>query len=355
MISLYSKTGTSKNYKEKSPSKYIYNFIKDAKLVKRTVFIIGAGGMVGATAAHTLAVKELVSNIVLIDTDYVRANGQSMDISHATAHTKGVHVRIGGYDEIRENDIIVITCGKTMSKHAVTTRLELLDANAGIIKDVVAKIMAQGKKVYIVVVTNPVDIMTSVALGVSGLPKERVFGTGTAIDTARLQVLLADRLHVSPQKVQAYVLGEHGDSSFAALANATVDGVPLAKIPGFKEEVIASLDNTIHTVAHEIVKAKQATYFGISQVIAKIVEGLTQDSSIILPVCSLTAGEYGLRDVVISLPALIDTTGVHILDEYKLSTAEQRLLQRSASIIKQASTAAAKIDVNQASFARKQT
>lgn len=301
---------------------------------KQTVFIIGAGGMVGATAAQALAIKEVVSNIVLIDVAQDLVHGQAMDINHATAYTNGVHVRAGDYSEIRQDDIVVITCG--LAQKPGQTRLELLEVNAGIIRDVVGKVMAQGVPVYILMVANPVDILTQVALETSGLPKERVFGTGTSLDTARLRVALANALHVSQQTIEAYILGEHGDSSFPALSHATVGGVPLRSFPGFNEHMVATIDQDIRDSAYKIIEAKKSTYYGIGHVVAKIVEAMVRDTGSIFPVCSLASGEYGLNDVVIGLPSLVSSRGVRILDAYPLNDAEKQSLLDSAHVIKNA-------------------
>jgi L-lactate dehydrogenase len=301
---------------------------------KRTVFIVGAGGMVGATAAQALAIKEIVSDIVLIDVAEQLVHGQAMDINHATAYTNGVHVRTGSYTDIAEDDIIVITCG--LPQKPGQTRLELLDANARIVRDVVNNVMAQGKPVFIVMVANPVDVLTYVALQASGLPKERVLGTGTTLDSARLTVTLANKLHVSQQAVQAYILGEHGDSSFPALSHASIGGIPLTSFPGYEVATTAGIDQEIRDAAYKIIEAKKSTYYGIGHVVAKIVEALVRDTGTIFPVCSLAEGEYGLHDVVIGLPSIVSSHGVRILDDYPLSDAETRQLTHSADTIESA-------------------
>lgn len=303
---------------------------------KPSVFVVGAGGMVGATAAQALTIKEIVSDIVLIDVAEELVKGQASDINHATAFTNGVHVRVGDYNEIQENDIVVITCG--LAQKPGQSRLDLLEVNAGIIRDVVKKVMSQGKSVYIVMVTNPVDVLTHVALQTSGLPKERVFGTGTTLDTARLRVALARDLHVTQPTVQAYILGEHGDSSFPAISHASIGGVPLRDFPGFKSEMIDTIDQDIRDSAYQIIEAKKSTYYGIGHVVAKIVEALTHSRGSILPICSLTSGEYGLSDVVIGLPSIVSSKGVHILDSYPLDDKEMSQLRDSAAIIEKFSS-----------------
>lgn len=306
--------------------------------MKPTVFIVGGGGMVGATAANAIALKEIAHHIVLIDVAEDLAHGQAMDINHAAAFTHGVHVRVGDYAEIKENDIIVITCGLPQ-KQGGQTRLDLLGTNVEIVRDVVTKVMAQGKPVFILVVSNPVDILTHVALEVSGLPRERVFGTGTTLDSARLRVALANKLHVSQQAVQAYVLGEHGDSSFVALSHASVGGVPLKHFPGFQRGMVDTLESDIRGAAYKIIEAKKSTYYGIGHVVAKIVEAMTRDTASIYPVCSLATGEYGLNDVVIGLPTLVSSKGVSILEHYPLDSTELERLALSANVIRGAKSA----------------
>lgn len=301
---------------------------------KPTVFIVGAGGLVGATAAYTLAIKEVVHDIVLIDVAEELAQGQALDINHAAAYTNGVHVRTGDYSEIKENDIIVITCG--LPRKIGQTRLDLLGANARIVRDVTKQIKGQGKPVYILVVANPVDALTQVALEVSGLPKNRVFGTGTTLDTARLRATLANQLNVSQETVEAYVLGEHGDSSFPALSQATIGNVPLERFPGFRKDIVANIEQDIRKASLGIIAAKKSTYYGIGHVVAKLVAAMVQERAVIYTVCSLAEGEYKLHNVVIGLPSLVSNKGVTILDKYPLTETELQRLHASAAALKAA-------------------
>lgn len=288
--------------------------------------------MVGAAAASAIALKEIVHDIVLIDIAEDLARGQAMDINHSAAYTNAVNVRAGNYSEIAEHDIVVITSGVPQAPGQ--SRRELITANANIVTNVVGQVTATTKPAFIIVVANPVDVLTQIALQASGLPPERVFGTGTTLDTARLRMALAQALHVSPQQVQAYVLGEHGDSSFPALSAANVAGIPLAEFPGFKPELTANIQDDIRAAAYNIIAAKKSTYFGIGHVIAKLVEALLAPSGMVYPVCSLTTGQYGIRDVVIGLPALVNNEGANILENYPLSEAELKLLRHSAGIVR---------------------
>lgn len=299
---------------------------------KQKVFIVGAGGMVGATIAYALAVTETVSDIRLIDIAEELVAGQATDISHATSYARDVRVRVGDYSEIETDDIVIIASGAAQKPGQ--SRLDLLTINAGIMRDVVQKVMAGGKEVFILVVANPVDVLTRVALTESGLPKNRVFGSGTTLDTARLRVALADKLAVSPTAIQAYILGEHGDSSFPAVSGATVGGLPLSS---FAEDGIDfdSIGGEVRTVVYKIIDAKKSTYYGIGQVVAKIVEAMQQERGSIFSVCSLIEGEYGLENVVIGLPSVVSSKGVQIIDNYPLSDTEMRNLKDSAAIVSQ--------------------
>lgn len=299
---------------------------------KQKVFIVGAGGMVGATIAYSLAITETASDIRLIDIAEDLVAGQAMDISHATSYARSVNVGVGDYSQIETDDIIVIASG--VAQKPGQTRRDLLGINAGIIKDVVRKIMSQGKEVFILVVANPVDVLTHVALTESGLSKHRVFGSGTSLDTARLRVAMGKQLKVSPRSIQAYILGEHGDSSFPALSAASVEGLPLQSFESGDISVEA-LGEEVRTVVYKIIDAKKSTYYGIGQVVTEIIAAMRQENGQIFPVCSLAEGEYGLNDVVVGLPSVVSSNGVKIVDGYPLSADESRLLKESADIISQ--------------------
>lgn len=294
------------------------------------VFIVGAGGLVGATIAYALAITETARDIRLIDIAEDLVGGQATDISHATSHTGSVQVRVGNYSDIEADDIVVIASG--VAQKPGQTRLDLLNTNARIMRDVVQNVIANGKEVFILVVANPVDVLTHVALRESGLPRHRVFGTGTSLDTARLKVMMAEQLEVSPSSIQAYVLGEHGDSSFPALSGASIEGLPLSSFAG--GEINAdTIGEEVRTVVYKIIEAKKSTHFGIGQVVAKIIEAMQHEGGSIFPVCSLATGEYGLQDVVIGLPSVVNMNGVHIVDGYPLNPEEQQSLVRSSEIL----------------------
>lgn len=298
------------------------------------VFIVGGGGMVGASAAYAIALQEIVEEVVLIDINEEAAWGQATDINDAMAFSNGIKVRTGKYDEIADDDIVVITSG--VPQKPGQSRLELLGINASIVHDVIANIMTHCKQPFIIMVANPVDVLTYVALKSSGLPKSRVFGTGTTLDSFRLRVKLADALDLADNAVEAYVLGEHGDSSFAAISGARIGDIPLADYPDFDPETVAHIDDDIRQQAYKVIQAKHSTYFAIGQVVAYIVEAMQHGPAKILPLCSLAEGEYGLSNVVLGLPHTIDSDGTQIVSGYPLSDSERQALESSASVIREA-------------------
>lgn len=301
---------------------------------KQKLVIIGGGGMVGASAAYACALRQVVEEIVLIDRNPDLAWGQAADINDAMGIDRNVSVRQGDYSDIADDDIVVITAGSPQLPGQ--TRLELIGVNAGIMRDIVKNIMAGGAKPYLVIVANPVDVLTYVALKESGLPKNRVFGTGTTLDTSRLKSLIADGLDVNSREVDVYILGEHGDSSFSTIETARIGDVPLAEYPGFNPELVENVEQKIRDRAYRVIDTKKSTYFAIGFVISKIVSALRQSSHTIYPVCSLVDGEYGLSDVVLGLPSAISSEGVKILSGFQFTDREKAALYHSADIVKQA-------------------
>ena len=301
---------------------------------KQKLVIVGGGGMVGATAAYACALRSVIEEIVLIDRNEDLVWGQAADINDAMGIDRNVVVHTGNYSDINDDDIVVITAGSPQMPGQ--TRLELVGVNANIMRDIIKNIMAGGAKPYLVVVSNPVDVLTYVALKESGLPKTRVFGTGTTLDTSRLKSYLADALNVDSKAVDAYILGEHGDSSFSTIETAQVGEVPIREYPGFTEEMIEGIEQKIRDRAYRVIETKKSTYFAIGFVVSKIVSALRHSAHTVYPVCSLAEGEYGLDNVVLGLPSAISSDGVKILAGYPLTDREKKLLAHSAEIVGEA-------------------
>ena len=298
---------------------------------KQKLLIVGGGGMVGATAAYACALRSVIEEIVLIDRNEDLAWGQAADINDAMGIDRNVVVHTGNYSDINDDDIVVITAGAPQLPGQ--TRLELIDVNARIMHDIVKNIMANGAKPYLVIVSNPVDVLTYVALKESGLPKNRVFGTGTTLDTSRMKSYLADAFNVDSKAVDAYILGEHGDSSFSTIETAQIGEVPIKEYPGFTEEMIDGIEQKVRDRAYRVIETKKSTYFAIGFVVSKIVSALRKSTHTVYPVCSLAEGEYGLNNVVLGLPSTISSDGVKILAGYPLTEREKELLNKSAGII----------------------
>ena len=301
---------------------------------KQKLVIVGAGGMVGAAAAYACALRSVVEEIVLIDRSPEMAWGQAADINDAMGLDRSVSVRSGDYDDIATDDIVVITAGAPQQPGQ--TRLELLEVNVDIMRDIVQNIRKNNAEPFIVVVSNPVDVLTYVALKESGLPKHRVMGTGTTLDTARLKSHLADGLDVNSRDIDAYILGEHGDSSFSTIETAQIGEIPLAEYPGYTPELVENVEQTIRDRAYKVIETKKSTYFAIGFVVSKVVSALRQSNSTIYPVCSLVEGEYGLDDVVLGLPSTLSSDGVKILAGYPLTDREREALQHSADVVSEA-------------------
>lgn len=298
---------------------------------KQKLLIVGGGGMVGATAAYACALRSVIEEIVLIDRSEDLAWGQAADINDAMGIDRNVVVHTGNYSDINDDDIVVITAGAPQLPGQ--TRLELIDVNAKIMRDIVKNIMANGAKPYLVIVSNPVDVLTYVALKESGLPKNRVFGTGTALDTSRMKSYLANAFNVDSKAVDAYILGEHGDSSFSTIETAQIGEVPIREYPGFTEEMIDGIEQKVRERAYRVIETKKSTYFAIGFVVSKIVSALRKSTHTVYPVCSLAEGEYGLNNVVLGLPSTISSDGVKILAGYPLTEREKESLNKSAGII----------------------
>jgi L-lactate dehydrogenase len=301
---------------------------------KQKLVIVGAGGMVGAAAAYACALRSVVEEIVLIDRSPEMAWGQAADINDAMGLDRSVSVRSGDYDDIATDDIVVITAGAPQQPGQ--TRLELLEVNVDIMRDIVQNIRKNNAEPFIVVVSNPVDVLTYVALKESGLPKHRVMGTGTTLDTARLKSHLADGLDVNSRDIDAYILGEHGDSSFSTIETAQIGEIPLAEYPGYTPELVENVEQKIRDRAYKVIETKKSTYFAIGFVVSKVVSALRQSNSTIYPVCSLVEGEYGLDDVVLGLPSTVSSDGVKILAGYPLTDREREALHHSAAVVAEA-------------------
>ncbi len=306
---------------------------------KRKLVLVGTGfvGMSMAYAIVTQGASSGVNELVLIDIQKEKAIGEAMDLSHglpcSPSHMK---IKAGDYDECADADLVVITAG--LNQKPGQTRLELSTANAKIMKDITMQVVNSGFKGIFLVASNPVDLMTKVVQEVSNFPKNRVIGSGTALDTARLRYLVGDYFNISNKNVHAYIMGEHGDSSFVPWEHSYVGCKKVTDVIKDSDKSLEDLDKiyvSVRDAAYEIIDRKQATYYGIGLGLAKIVRTIMNNTNQILTVSSYLDNIYGQKDVYIGVPAIINSTGVREVLELDLLPENQEKLDNSCKIIKE--------------------
>ena len=307
------------------------------------VVVVGAG-MVGGSASLLISAGVPGCEVVIVDVDASRAEGQAIDIAHAGALWRAVHIRAGTFDDAADANIVVIAAGAAMKPGE--TRLDLARTNVGILRSILSEIGDRAPDAIYVLATNPVDVLAYMARQILDLPPRRVISTGTSLDSARLRTMLGERLDVVPTAVHAYVLGEHGDSSFIHWSGASVSGMPLdyyLEASGNKmgEATRATLAFAVRDAAHLIKEGKEVSHYGIASAIARICQAILHDSQIILPVATVHAEIEDVADVCLSLPSVIGAEGARVVSYPLLSDDERRDLAASAGIVKQAQEEAA--------------
>ena len=277
----------------------------------RKVVVVGCG-FVGSSSAFALMQSKLFSEMVLIDADHDRAEGEAMDISHGMAFASPMKIYAGTYDDITDAAVIVITAGE------------------------IKKRPFEG---ILLIVSNPVDILTYIALKESGYPANRVIGSGTVLDTGRFRYELGEHLGVDSRSIHAFIIGEHGDSELAAWSEARVGGMPINDFCELRghydhEASMEKIFNSVKNSAYEIIARKHATYYGIAMAVCRICAAIVRNEQSILPVSSLMTGEYGLENVVLSIPAVVDENGIETVVPIELNEKELSELQQSATVLK---------------------
>lgn len=299
--------------------------------------VIGCG-FVGSTIAYTLMEKGTFSELVLIDAVPGKAEGEAMDISHGLPFAHAMDLHAGNYEEIADASLIIITAGANQKPGE--TRLDLVQKNARIMQSVIKEIRRVHCEGILMVVSNPVDVLTQIALRESEFPKERVIGSGTVLDTARFKYLISEYLDVDSRNVHAFIAGEHGDSEVAVWSCANIYGIPLkdfAKMTGktcFEHE----MDTIYHGVrdsAYEIIQRKGATYYGIGMAASRIAEAIVRDSRTVLPVSVHLDGEYGMSGLCLSVPAIVGKNGVYEILKLQLNQEEMNALHHSGEELKE--------------------
>lgn len=303
----------------------------------RKCAIIGCG-FVGASCAFSLVESGLFSELVLIDANRKKAEGEAMDLSHGMPFARPMEIYAGTYDDIADCGLIILTAGANQKPEE--TRLDLVHKNVAILKSIIPEIRKRECEGILLVVSNPVDILTYAALKLSGFPANRVFGSGTVLDTARLKYLLGQHLDVDSRSVHAFIIGEHGDSELAVWSSANVSGIDLdhfCELCGHCEhqENMERLYEDVRNSAYQIIERKGATYYGIAMAVRRIAECILRNEHSILPVSTLIEGHYGLHGLCMGVPCVVGGSGVERVLDIRLSEEEQQKLLASAEALEQ--------------------
>jgi len=300
------------------------------------IVIVGAGS-VGMTFAYSLLIRGLASKIVIIDVNRERAEGEVMDLNHGMPFAEPVRIWAGDYSDCRDADIVVISVDK--GQKIEQSRLELAQGNFELLKQIVPSVTEYNDECILLVVTNPLDVMTYAALKLSHFPKNRVIGSGTILDTARLRYLLGERLQVDPRNVHAYIIGEHGDSEVPVWSLANVAGIklkdyyPLANLP-YDPAELDNLFLRVRNAGYEIIKRKGRTFYAVAMGITKIVESIIRNENAVSTVSCLLEDYYGVSDVCLSVPVILNRTGIKETIRLPLEEKEASDFQKSAATIK---------------------
>lgn len=298
----------------------------------RKVAIIGCG-FVGSASAFAIMQSGLFSEMVLVDANHAKAEGEALDIGHGLPFAKPMEIYAGDYKDLDDAALIIVTAGAAQKPGE--TRLDLVKKNVNIFSSIIPQIAAVNQEAILLIVANPVDILTYAALKLSGYPANRVFGSGTVLDTARLKYLIGQHLDVDSRSVHAFVIGEHGDSEMVAWSSANVSGIPLHDFCEMRghfnhEEAMERLAENVKNSAYEIIEKKNATYYGIAMSVRRICEAIVRDEKSILPVSSLQKGCYGVEGLCLSTPAIVGKNGIEGLVPIQLNEEEKEKLCASA-------------------------
>ncbi len=299
------------------------------------VSIIGGGGLVGSMTAYALQCGGVVSHLCLIDANKDMAQGQATDLLHGASLAADQRITAGDFDQVANSNVVIITAG--LRRKPEESRLDLINRNVDLFLTLLGQVKSAGLKdsAYLVVVSNPVDVLTYLAVKRLGLPRERIIGLGTQLDTTRFRSYLGRRLQVPPTQVQALILGEHGDSMVPIWSSATVAGLPLEQWPGFSPVLQKEVFEETKTAGAQLIKLKGGSGFAVGLSIREVVHALALDGRRILPVSTLQVGAYGLRDVCLSVPTVVGCGGVRQHMELPLTQKERLGLQQSAKVLRE--------------------
>lgn len=302
----------------------------------KKVAIVGVG-MVGMSFAYSMLNQDICDELCLIDINKERARGEAADLSHGLPFApSSMKIYAGEYEDCADMDLVVICAGAPQLDGE--TRRDLLQKNYKVFKTIVKPVVESGFKGVFLVASNPVDVMTKVVLDLSGFPPERVLGTGTTLDTARLRYMMSDYFKLNPRNVHAYVIGEHGDSEFVAWSNAQISVLPVSQLESYNENMMSVLMKiavSVRDSAYEIIKAKKATYYGIGMVLSRLTRAILNDENSVFTVSAYLNGQYDEKNIYIGVPSVINRNGVREILELSLNSEEKRKFKHSADILKE--------------------
>ena len=307
------------------------------KSLRPKIAIIGAGN-VGSTFAFSLMISGLAREIVLVDKNELLAKGEIMDLNHGLSFAHPTKIYAAGFEGCKDADIVVITAGAKQKPGQ--SRIDLVQNNVILFKDIIPAITKHSGNAILLVVTNPVDILTYVTLKISGLPSNRVIGSGTVLDTARLKYMISEYYKVDPNNIHAYIIGEHGDTELPAWSNATIGGMDIEKYcsgyvrPGTAKNELSEIFEKVKNAAYQIIQAKGATNYSIALTLVKITRSILRNENSILPVSTLITDYYGISDICLSIPSSVNINGVDQYLKLVLSKQEQKLFKLSANTLK---------------------
>ena len=302
----------------------------------KKVAIVGVG-MVGMSFAYAMLNQNICDELCLIDINKERAEGEAMDLSHGLPFApSSMKIYSGDYTDCTDMDMIVICAGVPQLEGE--TRRDLLQKNYKVFKTIVKPIVENGFNGVFLVASNPVDVMTKAVLDLSGFPPERVIGSGTSLDTARLRYMIGDYFKVNPRNIHAYVMGEHGDSEFVAWSSAMISVLPIKELDSHTDQIMNELEEiavNVRDSAYKIIKAKKATYYGIGMVLSRLTRAILNDENSIFTISAYLNGEYSESGFYIGVPALINRNGVRKILEIPLDESEKKRFKDSVKVIKE--------------------
>ena len=307
------------------------------QVTNRKVVVVGTG-FVGTSIAYSMINQGIVNDLVLIDVNQEKAEGEALDLLDGIAWgQENVNVKSGGYEECKDANVVVITAG--INQKPGQTRLELVDTNAKIMKSIVKEVMKSGFDGVFVISSTPVDVLTYCAWKASGLPASRVVGTGTTLDTTRFRKELATKLEMDPRSIHGYIIGEHGDSEVAVWSHTTVGGKPILEfiVQNNRLEVadLQTLSDKVKNAAYEIIDRKKATYYGIGMSTARIVKAILNNEQAVLPVSSYLEGQYGEEGIFTGVPSVVNQTGVREIIELNIDAYERKAFKNSVKQLRE--------------------